>query len=143
MHSVIVFLLLVANLRPALTTVGPLLEVIRSSLGLSDTAAGLLPTLPLLIFAGFAPFARLGRVLGMERTLAVCLTLIAAGIVLRSQGSVAALFGGTAISAVGIGIANVLVPTAPVSAFSRLWFACRRSDCGFCWRRPSGSSRDR
>lgn len=107
----IVFFLLVANLRPALTSVGPLLEVIRSDLGLSDTAAGLLPTLPLLIFAGFSPFARLGQVFGIERTLAVCLALIVAGLALRSEGSVVALFGGTAIFAIGIGIANVLVPS--------------------------------
>jgi CP family cyanate transporter-like MFS transporter len=110
-YSVIVFLLFVANLRPALTSVGPLLEAIQSNLGLSDTAAGLLTTLPLLIFAGFAPFARLGQVLGIERTLAVCLTLMVAGITLRSEGSVPALFAGTVIFATGIGIANVLVPS--------------------------------
>jgi CP family cyanate transporter-like MFS transporter len=109
-YGVIVFLLLAANLRPALTSVGPLLEAIRSDLGLSDTAAGLLATMPLLIFAGFSPFARLGQVLGMERTLAACLASIVAGIALRSQGSVAALFAGTVIFAIGIGIANVLVP---------------------------------
>jgi CP family cyanate transporter-like MFS transporter len=105
------FFLLVANLRPALTTVGPLLGAIRSSLHLSSTAAGLLPSLPLLILAGFSPFARLGRVFGIERTLAGCLMLIVAGIVLRSQGSVVALFGGTVVFAAGIAVANVLVPS--------------------------------
>lgn len=109
-YSVIVLLLLAGNLRPALTSVGPLLEAIRSDLGLSAAAAGLLITLPLIIFAGFSPFARLGQTLGIERSLAGCLALIVAGIALRSQGSVPALFGGTAIFAIGIGIANVLVP---------------------------------
>src|SRR5579862_9422481 len=99
-YGAIALLLLAANLRPALTNVGPLLAMIRSSLGLSGAAAGLLTTLPLLIFAGFAPFARLCQVLGMERTLAGCLTLIVAGIALRSQGSVAALFGGTVVFAI-------------------------------------------
>ena len=110
-YSAFAFFLLVANLRPALTAVGPLLEVIRSSLGLSSTAAGLLPTLPLLIFAIFSPFARLGDLFGIERTLAGCLALIATGVALRSEGSVAALFGGTVIFAIGIGVANVLVPS--------------------------------
>jgi CP family cyanate transporter-like MFS transporter len=110
-YSVLAFFLLAANLRPALTSVGPVLEAIRSSLGLSGAAAGLLATLPLLIFAGFSPFARLGHVFGLERTLAGCLALAVAGIALRSQGSVAALFGGTVIFATGIGIANVLVPS--------------------------------
>jgi CP family cyanate transporter-like MFS transporter len=110
-YSVLAFFLVVANLRPALTSVGPVLELIRSSLGLSGAAAGLLPTLPLLIFAGFSPFARLGDVFGIERTLAGCLALAIAGIALRSQGSITALYGGTVIFAAGIGTANVLVPS--------------------------------
>jgi CP family cyanate transporter-like MFS transporter len=99
------------NLRPALTSVGPVLEEIRSSLGLSGTAAGLLATLPLLMFACFSPLARLAQAFGLERILAGCLALIAAGIALRSQGSVAALFGGTVIFAIGIAVANVLIPS--------------------------------
>jgi MFS transporter, CP family, cyanate transporter len=110
-YSVLAFFLLVANLRPALTGVGPLLEPIRTGLGLSGVAAGLLPTLPLLIFAVFSPFARLGDVFGIEKTLAGCLALIVAGIGLRSQGSIAALFSGTVIFSTGIGVANVLVPS--------------------------------
>jgi CP family cyanate transporter-like MFS transporter len=110
-YSVFAFFLVAANLRPALTNIGPLLDPIRNSLGLSSTTTGLLTALPLPIFAGFAPFARLGFVLGIERTLAGCLAFITAGIALRSQGSVAALFGGTAILAVGIGIANMLMPS--------------------------------
>ena len=110
-YSVFAFLLVAANLRPALTNVGPLLEPIRASLELSSTVTGLLTALPLPIFACFAPLARLGFVLGIERTLAGCLVFIAAGIALRSQGSIAALFGGTAVFAVGIGIANMLMPS--------------------------------
>jgi MFS transporter, CP family, cyanate transporter len=110
-YSVFAFFLVVANLRPALTSVGPVLDTIRVSLGLSDTAAGLLPTLPLLIFAGFSLLARLGEAFGIEKTLAWCLTLVAAGIALRSQGSIAALFAGTAIFSTGIAVANVLVPS--------------------------------
>jgi MFS transporter, CP family, cyanate transporter len=118
-YSVFAFFLLAANLRPALTAVGPLLGAIRASLGLSGTSAGLLPTLPLLIFAGFSPFARLGNVFGIERTLAGCLALIVAGVALRSAGSIAALFGGTVIFAIGIGIANVLVPSLIKRDFPR------------------------
>ena len=110
-YSVFAFCLLVANLRPALTSVGPLVETIRSSLGLSDAAMGLLPTLPLLIFAGLSLFAHFGEAFGIEKTLAWCLALVVAGIGLRSQGSIAALFGGTAIFSAGIAVANVLVPS--------------------------------
>jgi CP family cyanate transporter-like MFS transporter len=110
-YGVLAFLLLVANLRPALTGVGPVLDEIRSSLGLSGAAAGLLSTLPLMIFGFFSPLAPLAQTAGLERTFAACLALIAGGVAVRSQGSVAALFGGTVIFATGIAVANVLVPS--------------------------------
>jgi MFS transporter, CP family, cyanate transporter len=110
-YGLFAFFFLVANLRPALTSVGPLLETIRISLGLSHAVVGLLPTLPLLIFAGLSLFARFGEAFGIEKTLAWCLALIAAGIALRSEGSIAALFAGTAIFSAGIAVANVLVPS--------------------------------
>jgi CP family cyanate transporter-like MFS transporter len=118
-YSVVAFFLLAANLRPALTSVGPVLEAIRSSLGLPAAAAGLLTALPLLVFAGASPLASLGQVFGMERTLAGCLALTATGIAVRSLGSVTALFGGTLIFAIGIGVANVLVPSLIKRDFPR------------------------
>ncbi|MBO0753612.1 MAG: MFS transporter [Bradyrhizobiaceae bacterium] len=110
-YPVLAFLLLAANLRPALTGVGPVLEEIRSNLALSGAAAGLLATLPLLMFGCCSPFARVALVFGLERTLAGCLALTAVGIALRSQGTVAALFGGTVLFAAGIAVANVLMPS--------------------------------
>jgi MFS transporter, CP family, cyanate transporter len=110
-YGVFAFFLLAANLRPALTSVGPLLETIRTSLGLSHAVVGLLPTLPLLIFAGLSLFARFGEAFGIEKTLAWCLALVAAGIALRSEGSIVALFAGTAIFSAGIAVANVLMPS--------------------------------
>ncbi len=110
-YGIFAFLFLVANLRPALTAVGPVVDDIRTSLGLSAAAAGLLAALPLLIFAGCSPLAGLARVFGLERILAGCLAVTAAGIALRSAGTAAALFGGTMILAAGIGVANVLVPS--------------------------------
>ena len=96
--GVFAFFLLAGNLRPALISVGPLAETIRSKLGLSDAAAGLLPALPLPIFAGVSLFARFGGPFGIEKTLAWCLALIVAGIALRSQGSIAALFAGERVT---------------------------------------------
>ncbi|SEB95648.1 MFS transporter, CP family, cyanate transporter [Beijerinckia sp. 28-YEA-48] len=102
--------LLASNLRPALTSVGPLLEEIRQGVGISVTAAGLLNSLPLLAFACFSPLAQLGRRFGLERTLVVSMLALTTGLLLRSQGSVIALFGGTIMLAAGIAIANVLIP---------------------------------
>ncbi|MBB2963367.1 MFS transporter [Methylobacterium sp. R2-1] len=108
--SILPFLLLAANLRPALTSVGPLIEPIRQTTGLSLTAAGLLNSLPLLALAAFAPLAHFGRRFGAERTLVAALLLLAAGILIRSSGSTMALFAGSACLAGGIAIGNVLVP---------------------------------
>src|SRR5690606_22833043 len=38
------------NLRPALSSIGPLIDMIRQDVGLSDTLLGLLTTLPLIAF---------------------------------------------------------------------------------------------
>ena len=106
----IALLLIAANLRPSLTGVGPLLETIQDDLSLSATAAGLLSSLPLLAFAGFAPLATLARQHGAERILLAALLALIAGTLLRSEGSIAALFGGTVLLATGLAVTNVLLP---------------------------------
>ena len=103
-------LLIAANLRPSLTGVGPLLETIRADLSLSATAAGLLGSLPLFVFAAFAPLAGLARRLGAERLLLVGLAVLTGGILVRSQGQTVALFAGTLALATGIAVINVLLP---------------------------------
>jgi CP family cyanate transporter-like MFS transporter len=106
----IALLLIAANLRPSITGVGPLLKSIQEDLGLTAAAAGMLGSLPLLIFAAFAPFARLARQLGAERMLLVGLAVLVAGILLRSEGHTATLFAGTVTLATGIAVTNVLLP---------------------------------
>ncbi|MGV4671333.1 MFS transporter, partial [Burkholderia pseudomallei] len=41
------------NLRPALASIGPLLDTIQRASGLSDSAASLLTTLPILLMGAF------------------------------------------------------------------------------------------
>lgn len=106
----IALLLVALNLRPSLTGVGPLLRPIQDELGLSATAAGLLGSVPLLIFAGLAPLSRLAGHMGTERLVMAGLLLLVAGIVIRSLDGVAALFGGTALLSTGIAVVNVLMP---------------------------------
>lgn len=102
--------LLAINLRPALTAVGPLVEQIRAGTGISLTAASLLTGLPLVILGLFAPLGHLGRRYGMERVVIVALALLAAGLLIRSQGSALALLLGSLCLAAGIAIGNVLAP---------------------------------
>jgi CP family cyanate transporter-like MFS transporter len=105
-------LLLVAlNLRPALTSLSPLLKQVRLETGLSATAAGLLTTAPVVCLGAFAAFAPpLAARFGAERTILGNLLLLAAGLLLRGAGGVAALFAGTVVAGAAIGIAGVLLP---------------------------------
>ena len=106
------FVLLAANLRPALTSVAPLIGQIRSDAEISNGVAGLLTTLPLLAFSVLSPVApRLARWFGMERMLLVSMLVLAVGILLRSAGEVATLFLGTAILGAAIAVGNVLLPS--------------------------------
>ena len=109
--SFLIALLAVAScLRSSITGVGPLLDLIRVDLHLSATVAGLLTSLPLLMFALCAPMSRLARNHGTEWLLLAALVTLLAGILLRPMGPVAALFAGTVLLAGGIAVANILLP---------------------------------
>lgn len=101
-----------ANLRAALTSVGPLVGEIRADTGIPSGAAGLLTTLPLLCFAALSlPAPALARRFGLRRVLMSSLLLLAVGTALRSAPSVTALFAGTIMLGVAIAVGNVLLPS--------------------------------
>ena len=103
--------LLAANLRPALTGVAPLIGQVRADTGISNGVAGLLTTFPLLAFGLLSPIVpRVARRFGVERVLLTSLLVLAAGILLRWAGAVAALFLGTVILGAAIAFGNVLLP---------------------------------
>jgi CP family cyanate transporter-like MFS transporter len=105
-------LVLVAlNLRPALSSMSPLLGAVSESLGLSGSTAGLLTTLPVLCLGLFAPLAPiLARRFGSERVVLGILLTLAAGLVVRSSLGTAGLFLGSIIAGASIGIIGVLLP---------------------------------
>ncbi|GAB2608355.1 CynX/NimT family MFS transporter [Pseudactinotalea suaedae] len=99
------------NLRPAVTSVGPVLPRIGSDLGLSEPVQGLLGSLPVLAFAVGSPLVhRLTRRTGVDGALLLALVLIAAGIALRSFTGLPGLWIGTVVAGLAIAIGNVLVP---------------------------------
>lgn len=108
----LVGLVLVAlNLRPALSSMAPLLGEVSAALGLSGTQAGLLTTLPVLCLGLFAPLAPLlARRLGSERVVLLILLVLAVGIGLRSQFGVGGLFAGSLLAGASIGVIGVLLP---------------------------------
>jgi CP family cyanate transporter-like MFS transporter len=103
--------LLALNLRTLVASLPPLLTDVRSDLGLSGFAAGLLTTLPVLAFGAFAPLApRLTRRVSIERVLVGCalLTAVAAG--MRGAGGWAPLFAGCALAGLAVALAQAVLP---------------------------------
>jgi CP family cyanate transporter-like MFS transporter len=103
--------LLAANLRPAAAAVGPLLGRIRADTGLSATGAGVLTTLPVLCFGALAPLASpMAKRLGERTTVAVALSVLLFGLLIRLVPGLGFLFFGTAVAGAAIAVANVLLP---------------------------------
>lgn len=100
-----------AALRAPFTSVGPLLGLIRDDLGLSNTLAGFITTLPLLAFALLSPFApQLARRFGLGNVLLLAMLTLAGGILLRSASGAVTFFTGTALIGLAIAVCNVLLP---------------------------------
>lgn len=105
-------LLIAINLRPAITSVGPLMGTIRDNIGLASWSVALLTSLPLIAFAMMSPFApKLGSWLTNEWALASGLLLLMLGVGIRSISIAFFLFFGTFLVGLGIAICNVLLPS--------------------------------
>ncbi|MFC4023539.1 CynX/NimT family MFS transporter [Oceanobacillus longus] len=99
------------NLRPAITSIGPIIGIIRDDIGLSNWSAGLLTSLPLIAFAIMSPIApRLANRVTNERSMLIGLILLFIGISVRSISIIFLLFMGTLFVGLGIAILNVLLP---------------------------------
>ncbi|MZD08146.1 CynX/NimT family MFS transporter [Streptomyces sp. SID5785] len=100
------------NLRPAITSLGALLEEVRDGLGMSGSLAGLLTSVPPLCFAVFGSMApRLAKRFGASAVVCFGMAAIAAGLVIRPYtGNTVAFLVATALALMGIAVANVLMP---------------------------------
>lgn len=106
------------NLRPAVTSVAPLLGDIRADLGTSATWAGLLTTLPTLCFAGAGLAApALSARIGTSRTIAVGLVTLAIGLGVRVLDGPYVVIGATLLACAGIALINVLIPVVIKGSF--------------------------
>ena len=104
-------LLVSFNLRTPMTSVGPVMDLIQTEYGMSAGMAGLITTLPLIMFGVASPFVpAVNRRLGYSRTMCIAIASIIAGELLRNLMGLTGLFAGTALIGIGIGIGNVLLP---------------------------------
>ncbi|MPV50556.1 MFS transporter [Pseudactinotalea sp. HY160] len=114
-------LLVAINLRPAITSVGPVLPLLGDDLALDASALGLLGALPVAVFGIVAVVvAPLVQRFGVERTTAGALALLTVATVLRSwPGPSANLWIGTVLIGAAIAVGNVVVPVIVKTSFPR------------------------
>ncbi len=113
-------ILIAINLRAAITSVGPLIGIIREDTGISSTMAGMLTTLPLLAFALLSPMApAMAKKWGLETTLLLSMVVLTFGIGIRSISSPITLLLGTAFLGMAIAVGNVLLPSLVKRDFPR------------------------
>ncbi|WP_208586000.1 CynX/NimT family MFS transporter [Gracilibacillus suaedae] len=121
-HYTILFIigiiLLAFNLRPAITSVGPIIGIMREDLSISNWSAGFLTSLPLIAFAFMSPIApRIANRTTNEKALLYGLITLLIGIWIRSTAAITLLFVGTILIGVGIAIINVILPSLIKSNF--------------------------
>lgn len=104
-------ILIAANLRAPITSVGPVIPEMTDDLHLTPAMVGLVTAIPLICFSLFSTFMpRLSRMVGLEKILLWSLLLLALGLFIRSGGNMVLLFLGSAFIGIAITIGNVLMP---------------------------------
>lgn len=104
--------LLALNLRVAVGSVGVVLDALRADLGMSVAAAGVLTALPVVSFAFFGSGSHgVVGAIGLHRTTAVLLVVIASGLALRaSVDSTGPFLLLSVVSLAGAAVGNVILP---------------------------------
>ncbi|WP_307666024.1 CynX/NimT family MFS transporter [Streptomyces sp. V1I1] len=100
------------NLRPAITSLGALLEEARVGLHMSGSVAGVLTSVPPLCFAIFGIAApRLARRFGPGAVVCAGMVAITTGLLIRPfAGGTAGFLAASALTLMGIAVSNVLMP---------------------------------
>jgi CP family cyanate transporter-like MFS transporter len=117
--AVVGLVLVALNLRPAVTSLGPVLEEVRASLGMSAAVAGLLTSVPAVCFALVGSTAPLlARRWGTGAVIALGTTALALGLAVRPfAGGTGSFIALTALALAGIALTNVLLPVVVKQRF--------------------------
>lgn len=118
----LVLMLISINLRPALTSIAPIMERIVADLSLSRASAGLITTIPVLLMGFLAPVAPLlARRWGQERVLTASMALLVVAFSIRyfSQYSFTLLLVSAFIAGMAIAIAGPLMSGLIKQYFAR------------------------
>ncbi len=106
----IIFLLVSFNLRMSFAAADPLLVFLMRDLGLGVGGSGLFGLLPVISLGIAAPLgARLAEYVQPRRLIVYALVVAIAGVVWRSYGGIAGLYGGTVSIGLGLGVTGTVI----------------------------------
>lgn len=109
---VIAIVLVASTLRAPLTAVGPVIDQIKDALHISNSVAGILTTIPLIIFGIISPLvSKITAKLTMSRTVFMAIIIILLALIVRILGGFNFFIIGTLILGVGIALNNVVLPS--------------------------------
>lgn len=117
----IVALILVAlNLRLAITSAASLLTLLTQAGALNSVTVVLIPAIPTAVFAlaGLST-ARLAARWGVERTVALGMALLTAGLLIRAVPEPWVVVLGTVVATGGLAVVNILLPAVVRAHFGR------------------------
>lgn len=118
----IALVLVSLNLRPALTSIAPLIEVMVADTGLARASVGLITTLPVLLMGFMASFSpRIAARWGLERSISAALALLTISLAVRVWADIPTLL---MLSAIGIGV-GIAISGTLMSAFIKQTFSDR------------------
>lgn len=117
----LVLVLIGLNMRPLLTSIGPLLPQLRAASGMSFTLASLLTALPMIAMGGLALAGGwINRHVRERDSVAIGLLMITLGALLRELAPHSVvLLSSALLGGIGIGVIQVVMPTVIKRQFQR------------------------
>ncbi|MBO1198735.1 MFS transporter [Staphylococcus simiae] len=108
----IAIVLIASTLRAPLTSVGPVIDEIKEVMHINNGIAGILTTIPLLIFAIVSPLvSKVTAKLTMSRTITYAMILLIVALILRVSGDFTLFIVGTILIGIAIAFGNVMLPS--------------------------------
>ncbi|MHC3759942.1 CynX/NimT family MFS transporter [Staphylococcus succinus] len=109
---VLAIIFIASTLRAPLTSVGPVVDEIKQVMDINNSIAGILTTIPLIIFAIVSPMvSKVTSRLTMSRTILYSTLLLIIALYLRVAGDFNVFLIGTILLGVAIAFGNVVLPS--------------------------------
>lgn len=109
---ILAIVFIASTLRAPLTSVGPVVDEIKQVMEINNSVAGILTTIPLIIFAIVSPFvSKVTARLTMSRTILYSTMLLIVALYLRIAGDFMLFLIGTVILGIAIAFGNVVLPS--------------------------------